>query len=95
MPDDLPDQLKIISTIQQIKDRFGPRVFGQIMQTLLALSFKEAGYHVVNNTVGVPDIKLLGSISKDGYEIEVKTGDEFVSLTKRDIDGIKTVSLVP
>ena len=64
------------------------------MQQVLACSFEAAGFHVVENAIGVPDFTATAS-STDGngqtIAVEVKTSDKSkISLTQRDLDGIRT-----
>ncbi len=64
------------------------------MQQVLACSFEAAGFHVVENAVGVPDFTATSPVV-DGHcqtiAVEVKTSDKSkISLTQRDLDGILT-----
>jgi hypothetical protein len=83
-----PDPLRVVALVHQLQDRFGPQEFGQIVQTLLALTFHQAGFEVLRNTVGVPDLLLSRPETREGYAIEVKTGDEKITLSQRDLDGV-------
>ncbi len=83
-----PDPLRVVALVHQLQDRFGPQEFGQIVQTLLALTFHQAGFEVLRNAVGVPDLLLSRPETQAGYAIEVKTGDERVTLSQRDLDGV-------
>ena len=58
--------------VQQLEDRFGPQEFGQIMQILVALSFKRAGFQVVKNAIGVPDLQAFRGEVPTGFAIEVE-----------------------
>jgi hypothetical protein len=81
--------------VQQLEGSFGPQQFGQIMQTLLAISFKSAGFEVIKNAVGVPDLQAFHKGNSDGYAIEAKTGKTSVSLSKRDLDGVRSTGRIP
>lgn len=83
-----PDPLRVVALVHQLQDRFGPQEFGQVVQTLLALTFHQAGFQVLRNTVGVPDLLLSRPETREGYAIEVKTGDEKITLSQRDLDGV-------
>jgi hypothetical protein len=62
------------------------------MQHLLACVFEAAGFHVVENAVGVPDFSAVPPIiARDcpTIAVEVKTTDKAVIfLTQRDLDGV-------
>lgn len=64
------------------------------MQQMLACSFEAAGFHVIENAVGVPDFTATSPIVEGRCEtiaVEVKTTDKSkISLTQRDLDGIRT-----
>ena len=64
------------------------------MQQMLACSFEAAGFHVIENAVGVPDFTATSPIVEGRCEtiaVEVKTSDKSkISLTQRDLDGIGT-----
>jgi hypothetical protein len=66
-----------------------------MMQTLLALSFQRAGFTVVKNAVGVPDLIVFQPGKPGGYAIEAKTGDASITLSKRDLDGVKSTDRNP
>jgi Holliday junction resolvase len=95
MSDREPDSLRVLALIQQLQDRFGAQELGQIMQTLLALTFREAGFHVVKNAVGVPDLQAFRPGTSPGFAIEAKTGEESISLTKRDLEGVMSTGRTP
>lgn len=95
MPSLAPNPLRILALVQQLQDRFGPQEFGQIMQTLLALTFRRAGFQVVPNAVGVPDLQVFRSGVSPSFAIEVKTGQTIVSLSKRDLVGVMSKGGTP
>jgi Holliday junction resolvase len=69
-----------------------PQEFGRVLQQLLACEFEAAGFHVVENAVGVPDFTASPPIIAPDCQtiaVEVKTTDRsMVSLTQRDLDGV-------
>lgn len=65
------------------------------MQTLLALSFKSAGFQVIKNAVGVPDLQAYREDSPPGFAIEAKTGDASIMISQRDLDGILRTPRTP
>ncbi len=95
MPEPAPNPLRILALVQQLEDRFGPQEFGQVMQTLLALSFRRAGFQVVKNAIGVPDLQASRSGGPSGFAIEVKTGGDTISLSKRDLEGVMSTGKTP
>jgi hypothetical protein len=95
MPDRAPDSLRILTLVQQLQDRFGAQELGQIMQTLLALTFRQAGYQVVKNAVGVPDLQAFRTGTSPGFAIEAKTGENSISLSKRDLEGVVSTGRTP
>ena len=78
-----------------MEQRFGAQEFGQIVQTLLALTIRRAGYDVLRNTVGVPDLVVSRRNSNEGYAIEVKTGEKRISISQRDLDGVLSNGRAP
>ena len=59
--------------LRQLREVFGPKVFGKIAQKLLALSFRRMGFtHVVERSVEGVDIDIARD-SEDKYALEVKT----------------------
>ena len=90
-----PDSLRVLTMVQQLEGSFGAQQFGQIMQTLLAISFRSAGFEVIKNAVGVPDLQAFHPGEPDGYAIEAKTGKMSVSLSKRDLDGVRSTGRIP
>jgi len=95
MSDIPPNPLRVLALVQQLQDRFGPQEFGQIMQILVALSFKRAGFQVVKNTIGVPDLQVFRDEGPTGFAIEVKTGESTISLSKRDLEGVMSKGGTP
>jgi hypothetical protein len=90
-----PDPLRVLTLVRELDEEFGAQQFGQIMQTLLALSFQREGYTVIKNAVGVPDLQAFRSSTPGGFAIEAKTGDMSITLAKRDLDGVRSASRVP
>jgi hypothetical protein len=91
----LPDSLRVLTLIQQLHDKFGAQEFGQIMQTLVALAFQTAGFQIVKNAVGVPDLQAFRADGTPGFAVEVKTGESTISLSKRDLDGVISTRRTP
>lgn len=84
-----PDGLRILGLLDQIYDRFGPQVFGQVMQQLLAAAFAQSGHQVIPNAVGVPDFTATKSSKQLGFGVEVKTSAEgTVVISERDLMGV-------
>jgi len=95
MDNSQPSALRVVALLQQLKERFGAQEFGQIIQTLLALTIQKAGYEVLKNTVGVPDLVISRRNSDEGYAIEVKTGEKKISLSQRDLHGVLSNGKTP
>lgn len=95
MDNPVPSPLRVVALLQHLDQRFGAQEFGQILQTLLALTFRKAGYEVLKNTVGVPDLVVSRRDSREGYSIEVKTGVTKVTLSQRDLDGVLSSGKTP
>lgn len=76
--------------LRQIRDKFGPGVFGKLTQKLLALAFYEAGFdHVVEREVQGVDIDAAGGDVGE-YALEVKTAEgESVPISRENIDALK------
>ncbi len=76
--------------LQQIRDKFGPGIFGKIAQKLLALAFYEAGFsHVVERGVQGVDIDAA---TEDAirYTLEVKTTKgESVPISEENIGALR------
>jgi hypothetical protein len=90
-----PDPLRILTLVRELDEEFGAQQFGQIMQTLLAIAFQRAGYSIIKNTVGVPDLQAFRPSTPGGFAIEVKTGDASITLSKRDLDGVRSSERSP
>ena len=75
--------------LQQIRDKFGPGIFGKIAQKLLALTFYEAGFpHVVERGVQGADIDAARDVVK--YTLEVKTTEgQTVPISEENINALK------
>ena len=97
MAEAIGDRGRINRTIYQLDSLYknlSPQEFGRVMQQILACGFEAAGFHVVENAVGVPDFTAASPMS-DGHcetiAVEVKTSDKpKIPLTQRDLDGIRT-----
>ena len=90
-----PNALRVVALLQQLEQRFGAQEFGQVIQTLRALTFRRAGFDVLKNTGGVPDLVISKPSSSQGFSIEVKTGANKISLSHRDLDGVLSNGRVP
>jgi hypothetical protein len=91
------DRGRVNRTIYQLDSLYkhlSPQEFGRVMQQVLACGFEAAGFHVVENAVGVPDFTATSPMTDGLCEtiaVEVKTSDKSkISLTQRDLDGIRT-----
>lgn len=85
---------RTIYQLDSLYKRLSPQEFGRVMQQVLACGFEAAGFHVVENAVGVPDFTATSPMT-DGHcetiAVEVKTSDKTkISLTQRELDGIRT-----
>lgn len=76
--------------LQQIRDKFGPGIFGKIVQKLLAVAFYDAGFsHVVERGVQGVDIDAVDGDGKR-YTLEVKTTDgNRITMSEENIKGLK------
>lgn len=90
-----PDPTRVATLVHQLRTRFGPQELGQVMQTLLALSFQAEGFQVVKNAVGVPDLQAYREDSPPGFAIEAKTGDVSVTVSQRDLNGVLKTPRTP
>lgn len=82
--------------LRRLHDRHGAQGFGRVCQTLLAISFKSAGFEVTKNPVGVPDILARRAGPSGGFAIEAKTSEERrVTLQERELKGLVDSGLVP
>jgi hypothetical protein len=90
-----PDPTRVVALLQQLQSRFGSQELGQIMQILLALSFKDEGYTVIKNTVGVPDLQAFRPETPPGFALEAKTGGLSIAVSRRDLDGVLTTGRTP
>jgi len=76
--------------LRQIRDKFGPGIFGKIAQKLLALAFYEAGFHhvVERGVQGVDVDAAMEDTSR--YTLEVKTtGGQSVPISRENIGALK------
>jgi hypothetical protein len=90
-----PDPLRVLTLVRELEQEYGAQQLGQVMQTLLALSFRSAGWTVIKNAVGVPDLQVFEPAKPRGYAIEAKTGDLSITLSKRDLDGVRSTNRTP
>jgi len=76
--------------LQQIRDKFGPGLFGKIAQKLLALALYEAGFfNIVEREVQGADIDATNIMGKK-YTLEVKTTDgENIPISRENIEALK------
>ena len=76
--------------LAQIRDKFGPGIFGKIAQKLLALAFYESGFpHIVERGVQGVDIDAA-STDAGKYALEVKTTEgESVPISEENVDALK------
>jgi hypothetical protein len=92
----IPGPGRSLALLNRLLDSHGPQVFGQIMQRLLAQTFKGAGYSISLNAVGVPDFIATKGFPPVGFAIEVKTGSGSTLLfSSRDLEGIRATGLAP
>lgn len=64
--------VRTFQSLQKLREKYGPGIFGKIAQKLLAVAFRDAGFHhVVERGVQGVDI----DVADDGvkYALEVKT----------------------
>ena len=83
-------KVRTFEQLHNIREKFGPGIFGKIAQKLLALAFYDAGYtHVVESSVQGVDIDA-GNTRGKKYTVEVKTtaGDS-ISISQDNIDALK------
>lgn len=82
--------VKTFQHLQQIRDKFGPGIFGKIIQKLLALAFYEIGsQHVVERGVQGVDIDVVITEAQK-YTFEVKTTEgEGTLISKENIDDLR------
>ncbi|MBI4329888.1 MAG: hypothetical protein HY673_01245 [Chloroflexi bacterium] len=75
--------------LERIRDRFGPGIFGKIVQKQLALAFYEAGFkHIVER--GVQGVDIDAATVETKYALEVKTTEaRMVSLSEENISALK------
>ena len=76
--------------LQQLREKYGPGIFGKIAQKLLALAFYDVGFHfIVERGVQGADIDVANEAG-DKYSLEVKTTDaESVPISKENIDALE------
>lgn len=71
--------------------RAHPKEFGKVAQKLLALTFKEVGYEVVEErAVQGVDIDMIDKETGERYSLEVKTSQKGeVILTRKDVESLE------
>lgn len=95
MPETNIDRVRVNRTIHQLDllyKNLSPQEFGRVMQQVLACAFEAAGFHVIENAVGVPDFTATPPMNsgRATIAVEVKTSDKSkIPLTQRDLDGIR------
>jgi len=95
MPGSSVEPLRGLALLDELYTRHQSQGFGRVMQLLLALTFQEAGYKVVRNSVGVPDLVATKEEPSFGYALEVKTGERKIPLSTRDIQGVVSTGHIP
>jgi len=91
-----PDGLRVLGLLDRLHGRYGPQVFGQVMQRLLAAAFARSGHKVTPNAVGVPDFTATKTTPPRGFGVEVKTTAEgTVVLSDRDLAGVMNCGHTP
>lgn len=91
-----PDGLRVLGLLDRLHSRYGPQVFGQVMQRLLAAAFASSGHVVTPNAVGVPDFTATKATPPRGFGVEVKTtADGAVVLSDRDLAGVMNCGHTP
>jgi hypothetical protein len=91
-----PDGLRVLGLLDRLYSRYGPQVFGQVMQRLLAAAFALSGREVVPNAVGVPDFTATNPGIPHGFGVEVKTtADGAVVLSERELMGVMNSGHTP
>lgn len=83
--DSLPRSMAF-ARLDELYQSIGPQAFGSLMQRVLAGCFEGAGFEVISNPVGVPDL-IVRRRSEDPTAIEVKTGNPVI-LSRRDLSGV-------
>jgi len=75
--------------LEQLREKYGPGIFGKIAQKLLALAFYDVGFHfIVERGVQGADIDVENEVG-DKYTLEVKTTDaESILISKENIDAL-------
>ena len=83
-------RVRTFQQLHNIREKFGPGIFGKITQKLLALTFYAAGYsHVVERGVQGVDIDAANSQGKR-FTVEVKTtGGDSIIISKDNIDALQ------
>lgn len=76
--------------LHRLREKYGPGIFGKIIQKLLALAFCDAGFqHVVERGVQGVDIDAA-SCGTERYALEVKTTDgERISISRENIEALE------
>ena len=83
-------RVRTFHRLHDIREKFGPGLFGKIAQKLLALAFYDAGYpDVVERSVQGVDIDVADTRGKK-YTVEVKTSDgDSISISQDNIDALR------
>src|SRR5579864_7361877 len=64
---------RCIALLDGLLDSHDAQGFGRVMQKLLAHCFRQEGYLVLNNPIGVPDFVAVRPGRKTGFAVEAKT----------------------
>ena len=83
-------KVNTFQNLQQIYTKYGPKLFGKIIQKLLAITFIDAGFkHVVERSVQGVDIDAAG-LENDNYTLEVKTTyGQKITISEENIEALK------
>ena len=83
-------KVRTFQRLHNIREKFGPQLFGKIAQKLLALAFYDAGYpYIVERGVQGVDIDAANAQDKK-YALEVKTTDsDTISISQDNIDALQ------
>lgn len=90
-----PDPVRCLALLSQLHARLGAAGFGRALQTLLGLTLQDAGFRVLRNAVGVPDLVASRPDGGNGFAFEVKTGEGAITLSERDLDGVRSTGHRP
>lgn len=87
---------RTIALLESLLAQVGAQSFGRVMQKLLAHTFRQRGYWVMSNAVGVPDFVAVRPGSTDGYAVEVKTAQgRALQLKERELKAVQMAEHTP